>query len=70
MADPIRHLTGAIAGKLAPEPFPDNPRDAEIARLRDALNGLLDWVEIDRLPMDRDALHIAYTAAGRRPKPQ
>jgi hypothetical protein len=33
-------------------------------RLRDALQGLMDWVEIDKLPMDRDAMVIARAALG------
>ena len=37
MLDPMRHVTGAIAGNLPREPFPDDPRDAEIAGLRQRL---------------------------------
>lgn len=37
MADPMRHLDPAIASNRAPEPFPDDPRDARIDQLEAAL---------------------------------
>lgn len=52
-------------GDTAP---PSAPVGVEAA-LRDALQGLIDFIEIDKLPMDADAMFIAKRALAQQPAP-
>lgn len=65
----LPYYTGTRLAKgteLYAHPPPSSPVGVEAA-LRDALQGLIDFIEIDNLPMDADAMFIAKRALAQQP---